>query len=395
MFKIDEWSNIMGRHFARMMEAYAACLHAHRPASIVFSDDLKPGTLQQYRAVLVVGQTVAIEPALAAALKEAQKAGVAIFADGTCRAELVKDFSSLGASSNKFEKDPSPAADDHAYWRFAAYAKADAAIVAKALAAIKPAAQVENPEVFISERQAEKGRYLFVVNNTDPERTGPRQFVAPTLATSSLVPQIVPVKLDLAEGEVAYDVFAGKAAPVAADSVVEADCRSTPARIFAILPAAIAHIQVKGPKHVVGGDTMRWEVEVQDSGGKAIAAAVPVHVRLTAGDGSRLEERYVSASLPTASGEFPVPINVPTGAMSLEAVELLSGKMRDVEDHGLRRQDCAARSIGWRFAAPAPAAAAEKTAVSGNLAPDLRPPTNPLARMCATWSSPTAASWRS
>ena len=248
MFKIDEWSNIMGRHFARVMEAYAAGLHAHRPASIVFSDDLKPGTLRQYRAVLVVGQTVAMEPALVAALKEAKEAGVAIFADGTCRAELVKDFSSLGASFDKFEKDPSPAADDHAYWRFAAYAKADAAMVAKALAAIKPAAQVENPEVFISERQAEKGRYLFVVNNTIPSELDPGNLWRTTLATSSLVPQIVPVKLDLAEGEVAYDVFAGKAAPVAADSVVEADCRSTPARVFAILPAAIAHVQLKGPK---------------------------------------------------------------------------------------------------------------------------------------------------
>ena len=325
MFKIDEWSNIMGRHFARVMEAYAACLHAHRPASIVFADDLKPGTLQQYRAVLVVGQTVEMEPALVAALKEAKEAGVAIFADGTCRAELVKDFTALGVSFDKFEKDPSPAADDHAYWRFVAYAKADAAAVAKALAAVKPAAQVANPEVFISERQAEKGRYLFVVNNTIPSELDPGNLWRATLATSSLVPQVVPVKLDLADGQVVYDVFAGKAVKVAADAVIQADCRSTPARIFAILPVAVSWIQVKGPKTVSGGDVMQWEVEVQGSNGKAIAAAVPVRVRLTAGDGSLLEERFVSASSHGASGEFTVPINVPNGPIFLEAVELLNG----------------------------------------------------------------------
>ena len=68
MYKIDDWSGVMGRHFARVMEAYVACLHAHRPASIVFAEDIRPDTLKQYEAVLVVDQTVEMEPALAAAL---------------------------------------------------------------------------------------------------------------------------------------------------------------------------------------------------------------------------------------------------------------------------------------------------------------------------------------
>jgi outer membrane protein assembly factor BamB len=332
MFKIDEWSNVMGRHFARVMEAYAACLYAHRPASIVFAEDLslKPDTLDKYRAVLVVGQRVEMEPALAVALKRAKDAGVAIFADGACRAELVKDFTPLGLAFDKFEKDPSPAADDHAYWRFAAYAKADAAVLSKALAAVKPVAQVENPEVFITERQAGQGRYLFVVNNTMPDELDPGNLWRVTLATSSLVPQVVPVKLDLAQGEIVYDVFAGKAAMVGADGVVQADCRSTPARIYAILPAAIVQVQIKGPKQITGGEAMRCEVQVHDAAGKSIDAAVPVRVRLRASDGSLLEERYASVSSLGASGEFTVPIdlptNVPSGSLSLEAVELLSGK---------------------------------------------------------------------
>ncbi|MGA2032769.1 MAG: hypothetical protein ABSG68_10960 [Thermoguttaceae bacterium] len=85
MYKIDNWTGIMGRHFARVMEAYVACLHAHRPAHIVFAEDIQPDTLKQYEAVLVVGQTVEMEPVLASALKAAKQSGVAVFADGTCR----------------------------------------------------------------------------------------------------------------------------------------------------------------------------------------------------------------------------------------------------------------------------------------------------------------------
>ena len=118
MYKIDDWTGVMGRHFARVMEAYVACLHAHRPASIVFAEDIRPDTLKQYEAVLVVGQTVEMEPALAAALT-----GRPAIRRGRFRRRHVppaswsRISSPLGLSFNHLEKDPSPAADDHAYWR--------------------------------------------------------------------------------------------------------------------------------------------------------------------------------------------------------------------------------------------------------------------------------------
>lgn len=325
MYKIDDWVGTTGRHFARVMEAYVACLHAHRPASIVFAEDIQPDTLKKYKAVLVVGQTVQMEPVLAAALKAAREAGVAVLADGTCRAELVKDFTLLGLSFNHMEKDPSLAADDHAYWRTAAYAKAAAPVLAKALAAVRPAAEVDNPEVFVTERRAEKGRYVFVVNNTTLGDLEPGHLWRVTLACASLVPQVVPVKLDLADGQVVYDVFAGKRIQPA-DGTVQADCRNMPARAYAILPAAIARVQVRGPKAIAKGGSMRWEVQIQDGAGRAIAAAVPVRVRLLAADGTMLDQQYVSTASQGVGGEFVVPINAPRGHVTLEAAELLSGK---------------------------------------------------------------------
>jgi len=68
--------------------------------------------------VLVVGQTVAIDPALQKALTRAKAAGTAIFCDNTCRKELVKDFTPLGIAFDKVENDPSVWQDDSAYTRF-------------------------------------------------------------------------------------------------------------------------------------------------------------------------------------------------------------------------------------------------------------------------------------
>ncbi len=315
MYKIDDWVGATGRHFARVMEAYIACLHAHRPASIVFAEDLKPDTLKQYEAVLVVGQTVQMEPVLASALKAAKQAGVAVFTDGTCRAELVKDFVPLGLSFDHWEKDPSLAADDHAFWRTAAYAKAAAPLLAKALAKVRPAAEVENPEVFISERRAEDGRYLFVVNNTTFGDLEPGHLWRVTLSCASLVPQVVPLKPEAIEGRAVYDVFAGKQVQPAG-GVLQADCRNMPARVFAILPAAIARVEIDSRSEVERGKAMRWEVRVRDGADKAIAAAVPVRVRLLASDGGVLDQQYVSAASQGAGGEFILPLNAPGSDLS-------------------------------------------------------------------------------
>ena len=359
MSKIDDWAHvfIMGQYFARVMEAYIACLHAHLPAGIVFADDLKPDTLTRYKAVLVVDQTVEMEPPLAAALKAAQAAGVKVFADGTCRPELDKDFTPLGFSFDKLEKVPSAAADDHAYWRIAACAKSDALLLGKALAGITTGARVENPEVFLSERRDEDGRYIFVVNNTVPGELEPGHLWRVTLASASLVPQIVPVKLDATPGQTIYDVFAGKAVVPGTDGTVPADCRDMPARLFAVLPAAIAQVEIKAPRAVAPGDRIRWEVRIQDAAGKVIAAGVPIRVRLLAGDGGVLDERYGSANSKGAAGEFVVPLGLAATPVTIEASELLSGRSATlpvtVPDAKITPFDIAAGTAQPAMASPA------------------------------------------
>ena len=73
---------------------------------------------------------------------------------------------------------------------------------------------------------------------------------------------------------------------------------------------------------------MRWEVRVRDGADKAIAAAVPVRVRLLASDGGVLDQQYVSAASQGAGGEFILPLNAPGERFVVEAVELLQRQGR-------------------------------------------------------------------
>jgi outer membrane protein assembly factor BamB len=322
MLRIDDWPNVMGTHFARLFEAYCACLHAHHPASYVFVEDLKPDTLKKFQAVLVVGQTVEMEPELAKALAEAQKAGVEVFHDDTCRPGLVRQFTPLGLAFNQFEKDRHPASDDDAYLRFAVYCKAH--VERLRLALDKPAARVaglDDPEVFASERKSEEGRYLFVVNNATPELE-PGHLWRITLAVANRVPSLATVKLTGRPGAV-YDVFAGKRVEPKNDTV-EADLRALPARVFAILPKPIAGVELKAPAAARAGRSFVWGIKVLDEAGQAIAASVPVRLRLRDATGTLLDERLLASGSKGTGGALTIPLTA-TGELTLEATELFSG----------------------------------------------------------------------
>jgi outer membrane protein assembly factor BamB len=323
-FKIDEWGRVMGVHFSRVMEAYVACMHAHHPASIVFVEDLKADTLNKYKAVLLVDQWVEMEPELAAALKAAQTAGTKVFYDGTSRESLMAGFAPLGISFDKFENDKHPASDDAAYYRFPRYVQQHLPKLKAALdGAAKPAAIVENPEVWISQLKSDQGRYLFVVNNTTVPLE-PGQIWRTTLFSASLLPVVEKVQLT-GSAPVVYDVFAMQPVTLQ-DNGLTADLRSMPARLYAILPSAIDRVTLRGPTKVAAGQAFAWQAQVSDATGKPIRAGVPLRVRLRSADDGLLHEQYVTASAEGAKGLLTVPLNVAAGNVTFEVTELFSGK---------------------------------------------------------------------
>lgn len=241
MQRIETWDGkIGGAYFDTLFEAYNACLYAHRPASFVFVEDLKPETLRRYQAVLVVGQRVEIDPPLAAALDQARQSGVKVLYDGTCRPELVKDFEPLGVTFDRVKTDPSAWQDDAAYYRFPQYFKRHAETLRQVLGPfVPPVARCFNPEVLLTECRSDGGRpegarFVWAVNNTMLD-WDPGLAWRTTLLMTQRVPVVEKLKLDVPAGFVVYDVFAG--GEISHDAgTVALDLRSIPARLFAILP---------------------------------------------------------------------------------------------------------------------------------------------------------------
>jgi WD40 repeat protein len=248
MARIETWDGKIGSaYFDSLFEAYSSCMYAHRPASFVFVEDLKPETFKKYKAVLVVNQRVELDPPLATALKQAQTDGVKVFCDGTCRTELVKEFTPLGVAFDMVKQDPHAWQDDAAYFRFPQYFKTHAEQLRKVLGpVVLPVAGCDNPEIMLTERRSGEGRFIWAVNNTmlgwDPGLAWRL-----SLQMTHRVPVVEKLKLDVPEGWIVYDVFAQREVK-SAEGVITCDLRTMPARLFGVLPGtsrAVGHSNEK------------------------------------------------------------------------------------------------------------------------------------------------------
>jgi len=325
MFSIDSWDHEMPRHFSRLHEAYVSCLHAHHPASFVFAEEATAETLKPFKALLLVDQQVELEPKLMATLEAAQKAGATIFYDKTSRESVMpKGAKPLDVAFDKVSSKGAQAGDDAAYFRFPAWIKSNVPALSAALNAVSaPVAITDNPEVLMSERVAGGGRYLWVVNNTTPD-LDPGVIWRVTLIEASRVPVIAKIKLSQPPAAV-YDVFAGHRVELK-NGAVDADLRTLPARLYAMLDEPISGVMVDVRGAAFTGGTPNWIVAVVNKDNKPLSASVPVRVRLLSAGGAVIEERIIAA-LGEVKGEFTLPLHVSgtDAPVTIEATELFSG----------------------------------------------------------------------
>jgi outer membrane protein assembly factor BamB len=246
---------------------------------------------------------------------------------------VAKDFIPLGISFDKLLKDPSAWQDDSAYARFPVYFTEYAAVLRKMFGAAVPAvAECGEPAVMLTQRQSGDARFIWAVNNV-PTGLDPGLAWRVGLLISQRAPLITKLTLD-ADGEAIYDVFA---LHQVSGNEVETDLRTTPARLYAILPSPIGRVTVRGPSAVPAGRAFAWEATVADASGKPFRASLPIRVRLLGPDGTVLADEFTSASGDGARGGFVLPLDVSPGSASIEVVDLIAGKsarlsMR-IQDH--------------------------------------------------------------
>ena len=234
------WQGIGGFYFTRLFEAYNACLRAHRPASFVFAEDCQPDSLLPYKSVLIVSQTVELDPPLRQALERAASAGVPIFSDITSRSGLLEGLSPrrLDIEFTKLEHEHHLLNDDSVFWRYRKIVLDHAAQLSVAWKElVPPVAECGHPEVLLTERRLGDTRVLWAVNDAAVPLE-PAQLWRVSLAAGSRFPVVTDLKWPAAAGCDVFELFSGN--KVDADGALPVDLRHAPARVFVALPRNVS-----------------------------------------------------------------------------------------------------------------------------------------------------------
>src|ERR1019366_4049499 len=116
-----------------------------------------------------------------------------------------------------------------------------------------PVGGCDEPQVLLSSRRRADTRFIWAVNNTyatfDPGllwRVGN--------GVSTRMPVVAQLHLPVQRGEAVYDLFTGQR--VQADPV--ADLRHTQARLYAVLPRAIARLDLRASGKLQPGALLKW-----------------------------------------------------------------------------------------------------------------------------------------
>jgi WD40 repeat protein len=230
------WQGIGGFYFTRLFEAYNACLRAHRPARFVFAEDCQADTLNRFAAILLVSQTVELDPRLRVALEAAKKAKIPLFADKSCRKESVNAYGPivLDREFTRLEKERDLLNDDSAFWRYRSIILEHASALAGTIGkVVSPVARCDHSEVLLTESRYGEARVLWVVNDAAVP-LDPGHLWRVSLAAASRMPIVTALDWPSARGRDVFELFSGE--KLDADKPLRADLRHSPARVFVALP---------------------------------------------------------------------------------------------------------------------------------------------------------------
>ena len=256
--KIETFGHGVGSPtFSRQFEAYQSFLYANCPARFVSLEEIRQRFLasskpsgsdlrNSFDGLLLVGQTVDLEPEWKELLKLASAAGVRILADGTCRSERWPSAQPLGITFDAIEKVHSANSDDAFYLypsRFRKNALALQPVIRDLIkASRRPANRAilveaqsadnldQSAVVLIQEFATKDSRLVMVVNNT-PTLLPPGQLRKVGRAISTRSPVVAQIKIQLSSDETVIDLFSGQEL----SGEITADLRDTYARLYQII----------------------------------------------------------------------------------------------------------------------------------------------------------------
>ena len=297
------------------------------PATFVFSEDVSrygAAGLTKFKAVMVSGQKVALDPPLAAALAQAAKSGVFVCYDETTLAAAAMpagshalpwafNFTESAAAENAWQ-------DDSAYQRYQDYwLSAAVALRTVLLPVVKPATNSGNLQVLMSTLHPSDtttpGRFVWATNN-QLLGLSPGIVWRVTNIQNQRIPQVACVALGAVASEQVYDVFANKLV-TATGNCTNADLRNLPGRLFAILPSKITGVSVTAKL-----DTGVLSMTAAVAGPQTL---VPAKLIIATSTGKLINKQAISIPPSGWNGSFAVGVSSTIHTLVVTVVELFGG----------------------------------------------------------------------
>jgi len=266
--KVETFGNGVGSpSFSRQFEAYQSFLYANCPARFVSLEEVRrrllPGIESNsielnrcFDALLVVGQTVELEPEWQSLLTRAHQAGVRVLVDGTCRPGIHPNARPLEISFNHIENEHS-ANSDYAHWIYPARFRENAVALARIINELKTnsrrprdvvtladTADGIRPVVIVQEHPAEQGGTIVSVVNNTPTSLPLGQLRRVGRVISTRTPATARLRFQPAADQNVFDLFSGEIV----GNDVAVDLRDSHARFYWVGNAQGA-IPGRGPKN--------------------------------------------------------------------------------------------------------------------------------------------------
>ncbi len=189
-----------------------------------------------------------------------------------------------------------------------------------------PKVRADSPEVILRMRRAGAARYLFVIN----DRREAGNYVGQNgLVLENGLPSSTAVTLPGDAGTV-YDLTRSRQVQIRNGSGgtpdLQVDLAPCDGRIFMMLPAPIKDVTADVPAAVKRGGTAELAVRVADTTGNAVAAVIPLQVKIRDANGKETEGSGYHAA---KDGVLKLPVSIASnedpGSWEIQVKELASG----------------------------------------------------------------------
>ena len=190
-----------------------------------------------------------------------------------------------------------------------------------------PICSSDDPDLITSSRSGGDADYLFVVN--DKRGFGDYLGIYGRIMEKGL-PNSGKIWIHRTSS-VVYDCLTGEEVPAecsAEKTVIPVQFTTSDGKVFLLLGEKLGRVQISAPHAISPGDVLAYRITVLSKTGRPCQAVIPIKRIITYADGrtADIQEYAVTDSRGILDGEFSVPLNAPSGTLSI-SVSTLPGKI--------------------------------------------------------------------